>query len=133
MTATGSESDRLPEVYAAMDSARAAFNAGDIDGWLGGNHPGVHSFQGDRFIGMSDFAAGVAADQVAASEGWDVIWRDGVVEGDSACVWGEVDWPYHLDERRHVLRMACSWYYVKVDGTWKALFSHYTMLNNSRA
>jgi len=128
-----SASDELQGVYAALDAGAAAFNAGDVDGWMAGNHPEVRSFQGDHFVGMADFRASVAESQVAMSEGWDTIWREGVVEGDSACVWGEVDWPYRTEGERHVARMACSWYFVRLHGDWKTLFSHYTVLDDPRA
>jgi hypothetical protein len=40
---------------------------------------------------------------------------------------------YHLDEQHFVARMASSFTLVKVDGAWKRLFSHYTMLHNAEA
>jgi hypothetical protein len=123
--------EELLDVYAAMDASAAAFNAGDIESWIGANHPDVHSFQLDHFIGMADFTAGVAETQVAISDGdWTTLWREGVVEGDAACVWGECEWPYRLGEERHVVRMGCSWYFVNMDGAWKGLFSHYSLLHD---
>ena len=61
------------------------------------------------------------------SDAWEPIWREGVVEGDSACVWGDVDWSFRLGDVRHVARLACSWCWTRVDGRWQALFSHYTI------
>jgi hypothetical protein len=125
------DQDPLRELYATMDASTAAFSAGDIDGWLAGNHPSVHSFQGDRFMTMADFDAGVAELQTSISAEWNTIWREGVVEGNAGCVWGEVEWTYQLSDERHVTRIACSWYYVRMDGAWKAMFSHYTPLGTS--
>lgn len=126
-----SEADLL-EVYAALDASLAAFNAGDIEGWLDGNHPEVHSFQLDHFISMADLTGGLAELQSAMGDGdWTTVWREGVVAGDAACVWGESEWPYRLGDERHVVRMGSSWYFVKTDGAWKCLFSHYTMLTTS--
>ena len=122
----------LAEVYAAMDATQAAFNAGDIEEWMGAAHPDAHSFQLDHFLGMADFTGGVADFQVATSDGdWKTLWREGVVEGDAAVVWGEAEWPYRLGDERHLVRMACSYYFVKMDGSWKSMFSHYTLLNDA--
>jgi ketosteroid isomerase-like protein len=129
-----SRADVVQEVYAVLDVASAAFNAGDIKGWMDAVHPAIHSFQLDHFIDKSDFTGSVAEMQVAMSDGdWTTIWRDAVVEGDSACVWGEFEWPYHLGDEHHVARVASSFFLVNMDGAWKPLFSHYTMLNNSQA
>jgi hypothetical protein len=128
-TAT-SEPGALQEVYAAMDAGQEAFVRGDIEGWLGVTHPSAHTFQVDHFTTFVDLAAGPIESQMELNDGWTTVWREGLVDGDTACVWGEVEWFYRLEDERHGVRMAGSWHWVKTDGVWKTLFAHYSLLNS---
>lgn len=122
------DTGELDEVYALMDAGDAAFNAKDAAGWAAATHPDGHSFQGDRWASPADFDAGLAEEFLAASEGWTTLWRDGLVVGDTACVWGECEWRFRLGDEAHVIRLASSWTWARTDGTWRSLFSHYTPL-----
>ena len=124
------EQQALQEIYAVVDASDADFNAGKA--WIGA-HPSAHSFQGDHFLSLADFEGEGSASQQAMSDGWTPIWRDGVVEGDAACVWGEVDWLFRLGDVQYTARCARSLYYVKMGGDWKVLFTHFTVVEQSRA
>jgi ketosteroid isomerase-like protein len=126
------DQDRLQDVYATMDAIDAAFAAGDLHAWTAADHPLCHSFQGDHFTGGAELGE-VTDAQAATSDEWKTLWREGVVEGDAACVWGEVEWALRAGDEGHVARLACSWYWVKVGDEWKVLFSHYTPLSQSSA
>jgi hypothetical protein len=125
------EYDPLQEVYAVIDVSDADFDAGKA--WMDTAHPYAHSFQGDHFMRVADLQGEGAESQQAMSDAWKPLWRDGVVEGDAACVWGEVDWFFHLGDDHYVARCARSLYYVKVGGDWRALFTHFTVLKRARA
>jgi hypothetical protein len=124
------ESGPLRDVYGKMDGLDAAFAAGDMNAFTAADHPLCHSFQGDHFTGGAELAD-VSDAQALTTDEWKTIWRDGVVEGDAVCVWGEVEWTIRVGDDRQVTRLACSWYWVKVGDDWRVLFSHYTQLNQS--
>jgi hypothetical protein len=120
------ERDPLREVYALMDASSAAFEAKDVTGWQSDAHPLMNSFQGDRFMNQADFDEGGTAFMLEVSDAWEPVWRDGAVEGDAVCVWGEWEWRYRAGDEPRADRYACSWYWVRVNDSWKSMFAHYT-------
>ena len=124
------DSETLDDLYAAMDGGQTAFEAGDLDGWRAVTHAEAWSFQGTRFVAASEFFAdGSAREQANQHADWTILWRDGVIEGDTAAVWGEVEWGFTAGDVSVRLRLGCSWTQVRVDGQWLCLFSHYTIRN----
>ena len=113
------------ELARQIEAATAAYNAGDVDGWLGPALDEAVVFQGSAqaFVPMETLR--VVAPAILALGGRfsvrDVQCR---VVGDTAVQFGAYENIASPDAEPEIGSFSVT--YARVDGLWRPLFSHYT-------
>jgi Domain of unknown function (DUF4440) len=118
----------LDEVAATWLAGERAFNSKDLAGWFAATHPEVRTFQGDRFQTGAEALAEAPA-MLEAADRFETIWHEGTVVDDSAVLWGECEFDIRIGNGpATTFLLAFSAYYVRTNGSWRSLFTHYTQV-----
>ena len=117
----------VQELTDLFDAGCDAFNRKDVTGYLASAHPSAWTHQGGVFMSVEALRA-VAPTVVEASERFEVTeWQGGVVIGGTGVAWGEFEFVAKDGARGTTTSTGkFSVHFVRVDGSWRVLFSHYT-------
>lgn len=117
----------VQELTSIFDAGAAAFNAKNVDGYLESTHPAAWTYQGGIFSSVEALRPVVPTILESADHFSVTKWLGGLVVGDCGAAWGEYEFAVKgADGATTSSTGHLSAHFVRVDGAWCILFTHYT-------